>query len=190
MILLLNACLNYCFVSILRPIMSVGEFRNTRKPYMSIVDKAKIEIFQYFSSFRGLMRMLRPLLILNLLYWLLVIFYIMKSQQQELYYTLVSYFIIRSYLVTLLLLQILLYLFGWINRKIAVELLASNKKQINVNLLRLDPKDWNNRQILGEYERYVWSNCETFWDGDFLAHRYAIVKIICYFRIINYLKII
>lgn len=62
-----------------------------------------------------------------------------------------------------------------IDRNITIELLGNNKKEINLNLLRLDEANSNNCDVLREIERYIWRNNENFWDMDFLAHRYNIV---------------
>ena len=58
-----------------------------------------------------------------------------------------------------------------------------------MNLLRLDGEEDGNGCILFELEKYIFNSCENIWDIDFLAHRYAIVKILFYVELRSDLKL-
>lgn len=170
-------CLNYLLFTLFQPILTLQNIKNCHTPYMTLFQSISSQITRYFASFRTIYQLLRPILLLNFVYALLIVLFIMKTQDETLFYELFSMFCLRALIITTVVLHIYLFLLSVIERSITIELIASNKKEINLNLLRLDEDNRNNSDILREIECYIWSNSEDFWDMEFLAHRYNIVRL-------------
>ena len=123
-----SAGLNYIFVVGVYPLFKLRNIKNHCRPYMSIVEKIVVEVRTYLCSFLTIYDMLRPLLIVNTCYWLLVVYRIVITQHDHLFYQLASRSTLRAFLATTVLLHFCLHFLSRMDHHISTELLLREKK--------------------------------------------------------------
>jgi hypothetical protein len=80
-----------------------------------------------------------------------------------LFSNLFTFELLRATIASAIVSHLFLRLVTLIDSKISIELLSSNKKEINLNLLRMSDNN-SGKNVHWEIEKYVWSSCESFWD--------------------------
>jgi hypothetical protein len=88
----------------------------------------------------------RPILALNLVYWICILFWIIRTQNDSLFSLIFSVPLVRAAIASTLILHVLVYLVRAIDVGLSIELLSANKREINLNLLRLSGEGgstWN-----------------------------------------------
>lgn len=103
-----------------------------------------------------------------------VMAWVIFTQNDRLFYCLFSWPAIRTTLLTSLILLAIVVLIDQINEWTSVDLLSPSRKHIQVSLLRLNDLEHNGSEVRREVWRYVWNNCEDFWDTEFLSQNYRI----------------
>ena len=97
---------------------------------------------------KTLFHLRRPLITSNLSLTFLILSSIIYSQNNTLFSYLFNFNSLRAYISATILLHIYTFILKLISRKISIELISINKKEINMNLLRLDGEEGGNGFIL------------------------------------------
>lgn len=85
LIISLNAGINYLLLNFTEPIITLRVVLNNRSPYTTIFQTISEEVRTFFSSFRTIYHLGRPILCLNLAYWLSVVLFIIKNRDNALF---------------------------------------------------------------------------------------------------------
>lgn len=84
-ILAVNGAINYGILTFCQPLIFLNGVKNSKQPYMSLFAKVNEQARQFLQSFLTIYHLLRPILLFNLSYALIVILYIMKNQEEEVF---------------------------------------------------------------------------------------------------------